>query len=413
MRVLVLGAGVVGTAAAWYLAEAGHEVTVLDREAGPARGTSYANAGQSLGASVQPWVSPAVPGTILRHFGRIDAPYLIHLKPDPAIWGWAVGFLRNCTRARVAEITASLKRLAILSLTEIRDLRAELDLHYDMRPGVLHVFSSQKEFDHAAGAAVREPEAARPVVHTREEAVALEPALAARPDLVAGGLHYAQDETGDCHLFTNRLAERAEEKGVAFHWGEAVEAVIVEGGRATGARAGRREFRADAVVMSLATGSAALLRPLGMRVPIYPVKGYAATMPAGPGAPEVALMDRDHKAGITRLGERLRIAGTAELAGYDPRLDKRRAGALLNIMMKRFPEGGDPSEAELWTGLRPMTPDCAPLLGECALPGLWLDTGHGSLGWTLACGSARVLAEMVSGRRSPIDLNGLTLGRFA
>ncbi|MBT6441561.1 MAG: D-amino acid dehydrogenase [Alphaproteobacteria bacterium] len=413
MKVLVLGAGIVGVAAAWYLADAGHEVEVIDREAGAALGTSWANAGQMPGAGVLPWVSPAVPATILRHFGKVDAPYLIHLKPDPAIWLWAIGFLRNCTRARVTEITANLRRLAEFSLAETQALRAAENIIYDLSTrGILHTFAKAEGFDKAARAAAQEPEAARPRVLDRQAALALEPALAARPDMIAGALHYDRDESGDCNKFATGLAAAATRRGVRFNWGETVTDIIVENGRATGARTNAGEQRADVVVMCLGSASAPLTRRAGLRIPVYPVKGYAATIPVGPGAPDIAIMDRDIKAGILRIGDRLRIAGTAELAGYNTHLDTRRARALLAAMMKRFPEGGDASQAELWTGLRPMTPNCLPLLGETPLPGLMLNTGHGSLGWTLACGSGRVIAEIVSGRPAPVDMRGLQLRRL-
>jgi len=414
MKVLVLGAGVIGVTAAYYLARAGHEVTVLERREGPGLEASYANGGQLLGETIHPWLAPDVPGMVLRNFARVDAPYRVRFSPAPERWLWGARFLRNCTAARVARITTDLRRLAVYSMAMLNDLCQAEPLDFDHSGlGVLRLYRDAGIFARAAAALQSEDAVRRPEKLTWEACVALEPALAASRISFAGGLHYHQEQTGDAHKFTVALAAAAERLGASFDYGRNVVRLTHSGGKVTGAETDQGEQQADAVLLSLGCHSANLVRPLGLRLPIYPVKGYSQTFAAdGAGAPKMALQDVAHKTGITPFGDRLRIAGTAELDGFNKRADPRRAAAMLDDLMTILPNCGDPSKAELWTGLRPLTPDCAPIIGPSPRENLYLDTGHGSLGWTLACGSGRVIADIISGRPPTVSLDGFTINRF-
>jgi D-amino-acid dehydrogenase len=415
MKVLVLGAGVVGVTAAYYLARAGHDVTVLERREGPGLEASYANGGQLLGATIHPWLAPDIPGLVLRNIARADAPYRVRFSPDPTRWLWGACFLRNCTAARVARITVDLRRLAVYSMAALENLRATEPFDFDhSRRGVLRLYRSEEKFTRAAAAALSGEDAARrPDQLDMPACATLEPALETARRHFAGGLHYHQEQTGDAYKFTAALAAAAARLGVSFRFGCTVERLLHSGGEVSGVQTSQGEENAEAVLLALGCHSARLLRPLGLRVPIYPVKGYAQTLPANStGAPKLALQDVERKLGITPFGGRLRIAGTAELDGFNKRADPRRAAAMLDTLMKLFPDCGDPGSAELWTGLRPMTPDCAPIMGATPFDKLYLDTGHGSLGWTLACGSGQVIADIISGRPPAVDLRGLTIDRF-
>ena len=414
MKVVVLGAGVVGVAAAYYLVRAGHDVTVLERREGPGLEASYANGGQLLGETIHPWLAPDVPGMVLKNFARTDAPYRVRFSPAPGRWLWGARFLRNCTPARVARITEDLRRLAVFSMAELAELRRAEPFDFDHSGlGVLRLYRDKSSFARAADGARGEDAVRRPAKMSWQECLALEPALRTSKVRFAGGLHYHQEETGDAHKFTSALAAAATRLGASFSYGCSVRSLSHTGGKVTGVETDRGAESAEAVVLSLGCHSAEFLRPLGLRVPIYPVKGYSQTLLAdAAGAPKLALQDVVRKTGITPFGARLRIAGTAELDGFDKRADAKRAAAMLTDLMEILPNCGDPGKAELWTGLRPMTPDCAPLIGRTGIENLYLDTGHGSLGWTLACGSGRVVADIVSGRPPAVDLSGLTIDRF-
>ena len=415
MKVLVLGAGVVGVAAAYYLVRAGHEVRVLERREGAGLEASYANGGQLLGETIHPWLAPDVPGMVLRNFGRTDAPYRVRFSAHPERWLWGARFLRNCTPSRVARITADLRRLAVYGMAALDALRRDEPFDFDFSDrGVLRLYRGDGKFVAAADAARREGDATRrPEPMNWQECLAIEPALGSSRVRFAGGLHYHQEQTGDAHIFTRELAAAAERLGVSFGYGRNVRRLMLSGAKVSGVDTDQGAEQGDAVLLSLGCHSVKMLRPLGLRIPIYPVKGYAQTLPAtGATAPKLALQDVERKTGITPFGARLRIAGTAELDGFNKRADPRRAAALLDDLMAILPDCGDPSKAELWTGLRPMTPDCAPIIGPTPLENLYLDTGHGSLGWTLACGSGAAIADIISGRPPALDLRGLTIDRF-
>ncbi len=417
MRVLVLGAGVVGVAAAWYLSRAGHAVTVVDRQPGPGLETSFANGGQVSPCHADPWANPSTPKKILKWLGRKDAPLLFHWdRWDPALWAWGLRFLANCTAGRARVNTERTLRVALYSRACLQELRTEIGLDYDQRTrGILHVYRDSAEFAHACRAAeVMQDFGLRREVATATQALAIEPALAPVGNQLAGAIYTPDDESGDAHLFTTRLAALAAERGVEFRFGVTAQGLMSEAGRITGLVTDAGPLTAEAYVLAAASHSPGLLRGLGLRLPIVPAKGYSLTLevedPAG--APTVSITDDEVKMVYSRLGNRLRAAGTAEMAGHDARLNPVRTQALVERARGLFPRAGDYAKASLWAGLRPVTPDSVPILGATPYGNLWLNTGHGTLGWTMACGSGAALADLISGRQPEMDMTGLGIDRF-
>jgi D-amino-acid dehydrogenase len=417
VRVVVVGAGVVGTAAAWYLAKDGHEVTVIDRRPGAGLETSFANGGQISPCHAEPWANPATPVKALKWLGREDAPLLFRwTRWDPALWRWGLRFLANCTAGRTAVNTERTLRVALYSRRCLQDLRAETGIAYDQRTkGILHVYRDATEFGHACDAAELMTRFGLPrVVMTAAGCVKIEPALAASEHELAGGIHTPDDESGDAHKFTVALAALAMGNGAVFRTDTTVLGMARAGNRITGVVTDRGTVVGDAYVLAAGSYSPLLARPLGIHLPIVPAKGYSITVPVAGhhGAPTVSITDDENKLVFSRLGDRLRVAGTAEMTGWDTSLTPRRWKVVLDKARRLFPDGGDYSQAEPWTGLRPVTPDSVPILGRTPLANLWLDTGHGTLGWTMACGSGRVLADLIGGRTPEIGIDGLGLERF-
>jgi D-amino-acid dehydrogenase len=408
MRVLVLGAGLVGVASAWYLRQDGHDVTVVDRQPGPAMETSFANGGQISTSHAEPWANPAAPLKVLRWLGREDSPLLWRLRADTAQWAWGLRFLRECTPGRTRANIVAILRLALYSRGLLKELRPALGLEYDQQQrGILHFYTDEAEFEHAMPQAelMRRYGCDR-VVKSAAECLAIEPALAASTVPIVGGTYTADDESGDAHKFATMLAGRAAEHGVAFCYGTAVQALLAEGDRVTGIRLGNDEvLSADACVVALGSYSPLLLRPLGVDLPVYPAKGYSVTIPVGEGdvAPSVSLTDDGRKLVFSRLGDRLRVAGTAEFTGYDISLNDVRCQALVKRTTALFPDLARRREIEFWAGLRPSTPSNVPAIGRSALANLYLNTGHGTLGWTMACGTGKLLADLMSGKTPEID----------
>ncbi len=412
MKVIVLGAGVVGIASAWYLCQCGHEVTVIDRQFAPGLETSFANGGQISVSHAEPWANPRALGQIIKWLGREDAPLLFRLRADPLQWRWGARFLFECLPWRTRHNIAAIIKLALYSRAALKALRAGAALEYDhAERGILHFYTDAAQF-----------EAARQVVglmnefgcertlKTPQEMVALEPALAHAAPRIVGGDHAADDESGDASAFTQRLAARCFERGVEFRHALTISAIDAAGGAITGVRARNGDgvettVRGDAYVVALASCSAKLLRPLGLSLPIYPVKGYSLTIPVADSdaAPYTSLTDDEYKIVFSRLGQRLRVAGTAELNGYDNTLNAARCDAILERARDLFPLAGDFRHATRWCGLRPATPSNLPYVGGTHYRNLFLNTGHGTLGWTLACGSGRLLADLVSARATEVD----------
>jgi D-amino-acid dehydrogenase len=407
MRILVLGAGVVGTASAWYLARDGHQVTVVDRQPGAALETSFANGGQISVSHAEPWANPHALGRIAAWIGRQDAPLLVRWRLDPDFFRWGLGFLANCLPGRTQANVRAIVALALYSRRCLGELRQELGLEYDqLQRGILHIYTDVGEFAQAKAAArfMRSLGLDRETV-TGARCLEIEPALAGARQLIVGGDYTPSDESGDAHRFTVALAERAAAAGVDFRYGVTLRRLAPAGKRLAGVVAETNGegalMTADAYVLALGSHSAGLVRPLGMRLPVYPAKGYSATLPLAPdsGAPRVSLTDDGRKIVFSRLGERLRIAGTAEFNGYNLDLDPVRCTALMDRTRELFPNLRAAGEPRFWCGLRPATPSNRPLVGRSSLDNLWFNTGHGTLGWTLACGSAAALADLIGGRR--------------
>ncbi|HEY7788651.1 MAG TPA: D-amino acid dehydrogenase, partial [Casimicrobiaceae bacterium] len=398
MRVLVLGGGVIGVAAAWYLAEDGHEVTLVDRQPGAGLETSLANGGQISASYAEPWSNPEAPLKILKWLGRADAPLSFRPRADWRQWRWGMQFLLECLPSRTQRNTIQCLNLALYSRDCLKALRAQTGIEYDhLERGILQFYTDAGEFERAVAAAalMREFGCDR-VVRTADECVAIEPALGHSRRELAGGIFTASDESGDAHQFTVELARLAAARGVEFRWSTTIEALAAEGDRIAGvhvvdADAKKEVLTADAVVVALGSYSPFLVGPLGVPCLVYPAKGYSMTIDVGDhqGAPVVSLTDLAWKIVFTRLGNRLRVAGTAELSGYGVALNNLRCEALKRRSFELFPDAGDAASAKFWTGLRPATPSNIPLIGPTRYRNLWLDTGHGTLGWTMACGSGR------------------------
>jgi D-amino-acid dehydrogenase len=409
MRIVVLGAGLIGVASAWFLAEDGHEVIVVERQPGAARETSFANGGQISTSHAEPWANPAAPLKILKWLGREDSPLLWRLRADPAQWVWGLRFLRECTTARTRINIRAILALALDSRTRLKDLRPTLGLEYDaLSRGILHFYTDAAEFEHAIpqAALMREFGCER-VVMTAAECLAIEPALSGAHPPIVGGTYTAGDESGDAHRFVEALADRLEARGVRFDYGKQVAGIEAAAGRVSAVRLENGELlAADAVVVALGSYSPLLLRPLGIAIPVYPAKGYSITIPllADAAAPTVSLTDDGAKLVFSRLGQCLRVAGTAEFTGYDTSLNTSRIEALVRRTRQLFQQLTiDAATVEPWAGLRPATPNNVPIIGATRLPNLYVNTGHGTLGWTMAVGSGRLLADLIAGRPPAID----------
>jgi D-amino-acid dehydrogenase len=417
MKVIVLGGGTVGIASAWYLAAAGHEVTVVDRRGEPAQETSFANGGQISWSAASPWAAPGVPWLALKWLLKPHSPLVLRPRFDPAQWSWLLAMLTNCTAARYAINKERMLRLARYSHECLVQLRADTGIQYDQTArGTLVLARTAADLDDAAHDARLLDRFGIPwQALDRAGCVAHEPSLGRVAEKIAGGVRYPGDESGDCRAFTTALAARAADHGVRFEGNTVVQRLVAEGGHIARVVTDRSELAADAYVLACGAYSPLLLKPLGIRLPVYPVKGYSLTVTVTDpdAAPLGTLTDEAYKVVITRMGNRLRAAGTAELAGYDLNLTPSRLATIAHVIRDLFPDAGDVAAAEPWCGLRPMTPDNPPVLGPTPYGNLFLNTGHGTLGWTMCCGSGRVIADVVSGRAPEVDLAGLTLARFA
>jgi D-amino-acid dehydrogenase len=416
MKIVVLGSGVVGVTSAWYLARAGHEVTVIDRQPAAALETSFANAGEISPGYSAPWAAPGIPMKALKWLFMQHAPLIIQPRPDSEKIRWVMQMLGNCTAAAYHTNKARMVRLAEYSRDCLTDLRAETGITFDERQqGTLQLFRTQKQVDAAAKDIEVLREGGIPFeVLDVAGCVAAEPGLANGAHNLAGGLRLPHDETGDCFKFTQALAARAAAIGVTFRHSVTIDRLLMEGGRVASVATSEGLVSADAFVLALGSYSPRLAAPLGMRLPIYPVKGYSITIPIvdEDRAPLSTVMDETHKIAITRLGSRIRVGGMAEIAGYDLSLSDKRKRTLQHSVEDLFGGAGDQSKATFWTGLRPMTPDGTPIIGRSPVQNLFLNTGHGTLGWTMAAGSARVLADVVSDTATEIESRDLSFARY-
>lgn len=416
MKVLILGSGVIGVTSAYYLARAGHEVTVVDRQPEPALETSFANAGEVSPGYSSPWAGPGVPVKAVKWLLMKHGPLVVRPKLDPVMWLWLLKMLRNCTSARYAVNKGRMIPIAEYSRDSLRDLRRDIGIQYDERSqGTLQLFRYQQQLDGTGeDVAVLKQYGVPYEVLSREGCIAVEPALAGVKEKFAGGLRLPQDETGDCHMFTQALARHAEALGVRFMFNTGIDRIVTDGRRVSGVATSAGMLRADAYVLALGSWSSRLVAPLGISLPVYPVKGYSITVPIkdASGAPESTVMDESYKVAITRLGNRIRVGGTAEISGFSTKLYDARRATLDHSLTDLFPHGGDLAKATFWSGLRPMTPDGPPVIGPTQYANLYLNTGHGTLGWTMSCGSGRVLADMLSGKKPDVDVSALTVDRY-
>ncbi|EGD02222.1 D-amino acid dehydrogenase [Burkholderia cenocepacia] len=415
MRVVILGSGVVGVASAYYLARAGHEVTVIDREAGPALETSFANAGQISPGYAAPWAAPGVPLKAVKWMFEKHAPLAIRLDGTRFQLQWMWQMLRNCTAERYAVNKGRMVRLAEYSRDCLQALRADTGIQYEGRTGgTLQLFRTQQQLDGAAKDIAVLQEANVPFeLLSPAELKNAEPALAAVSHKLTGGLRLPGDETGDCQLFTTRLAALAESLGVKFRYNTPIDALAIAGGRIAGVQCGSETVRADAYVVALGSYSTNFIANL-MKIPVYPLKGYSITAPIvdAAAAPVSTVLDETYKIAITRFDQRIRVGGMAEIVGFDKNLRAARRETLEMCVNDLFPGGGDTSKATFWTGLRPMTPDGTPIVGRTPVSNLFLNTGHGTLGWTMSCGSGQLLADLISGKKPAIQADDLSVHRY-
>ncbi|WP_282298203.1 D-amino acid dehydrogenase [Stenotrophomonas sp. PS02289] len=416
MRVLVLGSGVIGTTSAWYLRQAGFDVTVVDRQPGPALETSFANAGQLSFGYTSPWAAPGVPLKAVKWLFEEHAPLAIRPGLDLNQYRWLAQMLRNCTQERYAINKARMVRMSEYSRDCLNELRAETGIEFEGRDlGTTQLFRTQQQLDASAQDIEVLAQYGVPYeVLDRAGIIAAEPALAAVADTLVGALRLPRDQTGDCQLFTRRLAQMATAAGVEFRFDQDIAGLETSGNRITGVRIDGKLETADHYVVALGSYSPSLVAPLGMHLPVYPLKGYSLTLPiTDPAmAPTSTILDESYKVAVTRFDNRIRVGGMAEVGGFDLSLSPRRRATLEKVVRDLYPHGGDLSRAEFWTGLRPATPDGTPVIGATPYRNLFLNTGHGTLGWTMACGSGRYLADLMSARQPQISTEGLDIFRY-
>ena len=416
MKVIVLGAGIVGTATAWFLQKAGHDVVVLERQPGAAQETSFANGGQISVSHAEPWANPSAPLKLLKWLGREDAPLLFRMRPEWLQWRWGMEFLRQCTPGRTAHNIRQIIAIAEYSRQTLQAVRAETAIPYDCETrGILHFYTDEKEFQQSLPAAnlMRELGCPRQTIGV-DEVIRIEPALAPIRHKIVGGDFTATDESGDVHKFTTGLANHCAKAGVDFRYNTFVTRLLTEGTGAAArivgveiidAQGKHQTLRGDSVVVAMGSFSTHLLKPLGVDLMIYPGKGYSATYPVIDAAlaPRVSMTDDGHKLVISRLGDRLRVAGTCEINGYSRALNPVRCEAITRRTKELFPDACEYDQPQYWAGLRPLTPSNVPYIGKTKYSNLFLNTGHGTLGWTMGCGSGRAIAEIVSGRQPELD----------
>ena len=416
MRVLVLGAGVIGVTTAYYLAQQGYDVVVVDRQPSVANETSFANAGQISPGYASPWAAPGIPLKALQWMMREHSPFSLRLTTDPFQYQWMLQMLRNCTAARYAVNKERMVRMAEYSRDCLDALRADTGIEYEGRQlGTTQLFRTQQQFDAAANdIAVLERSGVPYQLLESRDIASVEPALAAVSDTLTGALHLPNDQTGDCNLFTRNLAQITQALGVEFRFARTVQRINSSGDQITGVLIDGLIETADYYVMAMGSYSRAMLAPLGINLSVYPLKGYSLTVPIVDAAmaPQSTIIDETYKVAITRFDQRIRVGGMAQVSGFDLSLNPQRRETLEYVTGMLYPQGGDLTRAEFWTGLRPATPDGTPIVGPSAYRNLFLNTGHGTLGWTMSCGSASYLADIISKKTPRISSEGLDIFRY-
>jgi D-amino-acid dehydrogenase len=416
MEVLVLGIGVIGLTSAWYLTQAGHKVTIVDRQPRAAEETSFANAGQISYGYSSPWAAPGIPAKAVKWLFEKHAPLKIKPSIDPDQISWMLKMLNNCQLDRYQVNKARMLAIANHSRDCLIELRQQFDINYEGRQkGTLQVFRDNKQL-----IAIEKDMKLLEESGTRFElldvdlCIAQEPGLALVKEKLVGGLYLPDDETGDCHKFCQQLTELAKSHGVKFLFDTQIDSIQYQGNQISGVQTSQGLLKADSYVLALGSYSREMLKPLGIDIPVYPVKGYSLTVPITNAdlAPQSTVMDETYKVALTRFDDRIRVAGTAELAGFDPAIPQARQETIQMVLNDLFPQGGDMSQDEFWTGFRPMTPDGTPIIGKTKYTNLFTNTGHGTLGWTMACGSAQLLSEVISTGHGKWDNKGLDVFRY-
>lgn len=417
MKVMVLGSGVVGLTSAWYLAQAGHQVTVIDRQAQSGEETSFANAGQISYGYSSPWAAPGIPLKAIKWLAQKHSPLIFKPGTSPELYRWTMQMLKNCSEQRYQINKNRMLRVSNYSRQCLLDLRKKHQIAYEGRQqGTLQVFRHQSQVD-----AVEKDMRLLADSNTRfkllnvDECLEKEPALALVKNKIVAGLHLPDDETGDCYQFCQQLTKLAQAAGVEFKFNVQVNKLLTDNEKITAVDTSIGSLSAESYVVALGCYSAQLLKPLGINLPVYPVKGYSLTIPMSNAefSPVSTVMDESYKVALTRFDRRIRVAGTAELSGFNLALSAKRKATIAMVAQDLFPQAGDITKAEFWTGLRPMTPDGTPIIGKTCVPNLYTNTGHGTLGWTMACGSGKLLADIVSGHESEIDSSGLSSFRYS
>jgi D-amino-acid dehydrogenase len=415
MKIIILGSGLLGVTAAYELGKRGHEVTVLDRQATSGAETSYANGGQISYGSAEPWANPAVLPKLPKWLFHPDAPLVFRWRADREMIRWGLQFLRNCSTSRAYVNCANLLRLNIYSKDRMADIVAETGVEFNYtQNGILHIYTSEKDFAQAKRHSdVQAKFGYDQNIVSREQCFSLEPSLQDTSRQIVGGVHAFQDACGDAYTFCNALAKVATERyGVTFNYGVEIQELIRENNRIVAVKTSAGELSAEEYVMAMGSHSPRYLRPLGIDLPIYPMKGYSVTLKANEHCPHSSITDGSHKIVYSRLGDRMRIAGTAEFAGYNEKINGRRIKSILKAARELFPQANWDQEIEKWACLRPSTPDGLPVIGVTLVQNLFLNTGHGTLGWTQAAGSATLLADVMEGKIPAIMMHGLTMEKY-
>jgi D-amino-acid dehydrogenase len=413
MRITVLGAGLAGVTAAWHLHQDGHEVSVVDRQPQAALETSFANAGLISTGHAFAWASPRAVRVMLKSLFLRDQPLRFRFSADPAFWRWTLKFLRQCTTERAHANTRIKHRLCRYAQQALQEVIAATGIQYDgSRGGLLYLHRTQQSLEHGVANMRIMAEGGHEIeVVDRDRATAIDPALTPSKSKIAGGIFCPTDESGDAHKFTQALAALCAERGVRFLFDTTVQRLEPAGDRIERVVTDRGELAADVYVLALGSYSPLLTRALGEPLPVYPVKGYSVTIPmnGANGAPTIGGIDEDNLCAYTRLGDRVRVTSVAEFAGYDTSHRPADFRSMLGALRDLYPNAGDFSQPRYWACLRPMTPDGPPVVGRGRYRNLYYDTGHGHMGWTMSCGTARIITDLIAGRAPEVPLDGLTL----
>ncbi len=416
MKTIVMGAGVIGVTTAWYLAEAGHQVTVIDRNDAVGRETSFANAGLIAPGHAYAWASPRAPMILLKSLFRDDTALRFRLQADPRMWAWSLRFLANCTTARNRANTVIKVKLCSYSLERLTALRRETGITYDeVTRGAMYLFRDRQHYQTGLGnMRLLQDQGLELTAIDPDGCIELEPALRSAKRHLAGAIYAAGDESGDALKFAEKLADMCRTRGVTFELGQTITGFDAAGDRIDGVITDRGRISGECFVLALGSYSPLLARKIGVKLPVYPVKGYSVTVPTdgSDGAPVIGGVDEGNLVAYARMGNRLRLTATADFAGYDTRHEPGNFAGMLRVARELFPQGGAYDRPSYWACLRPMTPDGPPIIGGTRYRNLWINTGHGHMGWTMACGASRIVADIMAGKRPEIDVAGFSPSRY-